>query len=283
MRPLTPALLCLLLSTLTTAGPKLSQVYKLFEVAISSISNRGTKFKTLCEAISNSKLSKSSEELEKKISCSDFFDTYQFLGFHGTAATNIDSIQDGITVFDTRNPNNNENLNPVNGWRHGPAFYVTDSIMSARLFANQAVEQCKDKSPQNPDCAQALCGIFITKESWSNIPKVYFRPHINMNGRTKYVWYQVGRTNRAIKMYMKRKATQKMPLVFSPAFYKEGEHMQMAVPPEHTDNLVAFCTHDSLGSQLSGTYTYRNIPPIDLRQESIESAGRLFALILKEC
>ncbi|KAI9139187.1 hypothetical protein BKA69DRAFT_685639 [Paraphysoderma sedebokerense] len=171
---------------------------------------------------------------------------------------------------------------------------MTDSIMSARYFQENAFQQCseslrRDSEENNPKavdpkCKPALCGVFATKDFWTTIPKLYVRRFRETNEGFKTLWYNTDESEKAIAEYITKKGISRKPLLFSPVFHNEGKEMQIVVPPEHTGDLIAFCTLDSLASKLFHEHDAENIPAltVDLKKEMTESAGRFFGAQLKK-
>ncbi|KAI9139186.1 hypothetical protein BKA69DRAFT_1144620 [Paraphysoderma sedebokerense] len=150
--------------------------------------------------------------------------------------------------------------------------------MAVRYFRKAAYQRCKDRKFSEGECEPALCGVFMSKKAWSEIPKVYFRPFKRTDdGELKFIWYDQDETDKAIVKYMEQKGITKKPLIFSPVFRLEGWKMQVAVPSDHTDKLVALCTRDSLAHQLWERYPEDiGRQPVNLAEETQASAGRLF-------
>ncbi|KAI9136555.1 hypothetical protein BKA69DRAFT_1042491 [Paraphysoderma sedebokerense] len=288
MRILPSLLLCLIVSTIALAAPTTSQVSKFFDVigTVDAIVRVGeTSPETFCQTVSKLNLLQSNEGS----SCQNKIKELEFIGFHGTVAKNIDSFHNGIAVFDPQNPNDSKESAPITRLRHGRGFYMTDSIMAARYYQTNAVEQCSESVRQgsaenvpevvDPKCRPALCGVFAKKKFWSIIPKLYVRQFRETNEGYKKLWYDMDGTEEAISEYMAKKGITRKPLLFSPVFSAEGKDMQVAVPPEHTGHLVAFCTLDSVASKLFLEYdnaeTITQLP-VDLTKEMTESAGRFF-------
>ncbi|KAI9139204.1 hypothetical protein BKA69DRAFT_687142 [Paraphysoderma sedebokerense] len=146
----------------------------------------------------------------------------------------------------------------------GPGFYTTDSINAARHFQAHSYLKCTGKKQypdptisyrsttgvamtDDPSCAPAMCAVFMTKEFWKVVPKVFLH---RFKDKTKSIKlrYNLPLLEAELTGYMRRNNLAVQPLTFSEVSYKNF-NMQAVVPKEHLGRIVAVCGYDSLGKE----------------------------------
>lgn len=215
-----------------------------------------------------------------------------FLGWHGTIVKHIDSLHDSIRIFDPKTTDNNEESKPISIiLRHGPGFYATDSVTTARYYQGTAYYDCVEKKEdinvntwngptrnaaksEDPCCAPAMCGIFTTKTFWNKVPKVFVRDYKDKaNGIL--LRYNPPVLEKEISNYISRNKFNMKPLQFSEVTMND---MQTAVPKEHEGQIVAICDHDSVGEDYLNKYWVENVLSVrfNLKDERSGTLGKLF-------
>ncbi|KAI9144188.1 hypothetical protein BKA69DRAFT_1056192 [Paraphysoderma sedebokerense] len=222
----------------------------------------------------------------------DILRDFHFLGWHGTIVKHIDSLHNEIKVFDPTKPDENLDAKSVNTLKHGQGFYTTDSINVARQYQGNAYISCLEKKgfldgsaefdgttksmvrKEDPECAPAMCGIFMSRSFWKSVPKVFDRGSSGAKAVKAHPDPVKPMADENVPENAGEKTIDIQPLIFS----ELGPAMQTVVPPMHVGNVMALCAYDSVGREYLNRHWYYDMPkkPIDLNREKVGTIGQYF-------